>query len=200
MPTSESRSGAHDFGEVVLRDSNIAVGNHQIVVPGEGHHVDEVAHFATAAVLASIDGKLHVDVRKLACKAVDHIDGGVGAVGNPENDLKGWIRLLAKRPQALVQFVLCTAKRLEYRHRRRRLVQMLQPGLVAPSHGERGHNRVEHRRGGKRRAAPNHRRMSRMNHCITPQPLPASRWLDSSSMRRPRQAGVVVSRAAIIPA
>ena len=162
---------ADDFREVVLRDSNIAVGNHQIVVPGEGHHVDEIADLAAAAVLAAIDGELHVDVRKLAAQPVDHIDGGILAVGNPEDDLKGWIRLFAKRPQALVQFVLCTAKRLEYRHRRGGPVQIRQPGAVAQTHGERGRDRVGHGRGGERRAAPNHRQMSRMYHCITPQPL-----------------------------
>src|SRR5208283_5874738 len=100
-------------GEVIGQYADIAVGDHEIIVANQRHHVDEVADFAATAVLPAIDRNLQVAGRELALQAADDLEGRIISVRDAEDDLKARIHLIAKRAQTLVQLMLIAAERLQ---------------------------------------------------------------------------------------
>ena len=92
----------HPF-EIVAPYPYVAVGDDEVIVTGERHHVHQVADLAADAVLRGIDGNIQVQLRKLAAQPVHHLEGRIVRVAHAENDLPAGIMLLAERAQVLVQ-------------------------------------------------------------------------------------------------
>jgi hypothetical protein len=72
--------------------------------------VDEVADFAIAAVLSSIDYESQIDIGELALQSSHDSDRGILFVAHTADDLKHRISLFAASAQALVNLRVCATQ------------------------------------------------------------------------------------------
>ena len=132
-----------DSFEIVGRDAYVAVGDHEVIVTDERHHIEEVADLAADTVLRGVDGHLQIQLRELALESVHDLEGRIERVAHTEDDLPTGILLLAEGAQVLVQRRLRSAQGFEDGRRRQRHRRSHTRG-TANAQGQRGGDCVPH--------------------------------------------------------
>ena len=122
--------------QIIPRQMQVAVGNHQDFVLGGRQHVDQVADLAIGAVLCRIDDNRDVPLREAIADAMQHLQGRVVGILNAEDDLKIGIALLKARDESFLEKRLVAAAGLENGNGRKcpRRIAGVSPGEAA------GHN------------------------------------------------------------
>ena len=128
----------NDAAQIIRRTVQIAVGDHQQVVPGELVHVDQVRDLAVAAVLGGVHHQGDVTLGEALPQPFDNGDGRIRLVLHAEHDLLVRVVLRTHAGQCRFQQRLVAIERLEQGQRRPRLGrQILFPGKAThrpPAH------------------------------------------------------------------
>ena len=89
----------HHLAQVVGRDVQVTVGDHQHVVPGRAEHVDQVRDFAVPAMLGAAYDHGDIGRRVLPMQPGDDGEGRVIGAGDAEDELKIGVILGKERGQ-----------------------------------------------------------------------------------------------------
>ena len=105
---------SHDGVEIPRTDPDVAVGDHQDIMPGGREHVQHVADLEVGAAHTAVNHQRQVAVGKLPDQAPDGRDRGIGGLADAEDHLQvAAPPLLAKGAQVLVEPGLVAAERLQ---------------------------------------------------------------------------------------
>jgi len=115
-PDARLHQRADDGVQIVRLDPHVAVGNHQHLVLGDGHHVGDVADLVIAAGERAVDHQGDVDAGQIGDDLAGDRDRGIGLAMGADHDLqRSVIGLAAERAEILIQARIGAAHRLQDR-------------------------------------------------------------------------------------